>query len=227
MIAGAPASGKGTQCEKIIEKYGLVHISTGDLLRAAAADPDNEAGQIAKEKMEAGELVPDELVTRILREKLETAEVLEKGFLLDGYPRTAVQAAGMESYFAIPNKCILLDVPDEVLIARVTGRRQDPETGIIYHLETKKPYKLDEEGNPVDAVDEEGNPTGEKAIDEEIMARLTQRGDDTAEALEKRLIAFAANRDSVAAQFASIALTINGNRPPAEVWADLDAFLSK
>ena len=227
VIAGAPASGKGTQCEKIIEKYGLVHISTGDLLRAAAADPDNEAGQIAKEKMEAGELVPDELVTRILREKLETAEVLEKGFLLDGYPRTAVQAAGMESYFAIPNKCILLDVPDEVLIARVTGRRQDPETGIIYPLETKKPYKLDEEGNPVDAVDEEGNPTGEKAIDEEIMARLTQRGDDTAEALEKRLIAFAANRDSVAAQFASIALTINGNRPPAEVWADLDAFLSK
>ena len=221
IIAGAPASGKGTQCEKIVAKYGLVHLSTGDCLREAAADEGNELGQIAKGHMEAGELVPDDLIIGIVAQKLDTPEAKDKGWLLDGFPRTAVQAAAMPKFFLAPTHCILLDVPDEVLVERVCGRRSDPETGTIYHMTTKPPYKLDEEGNQV--LDEEGNPT----MDEEIVARLTQRDDDTEEALKTRLVNFAANRDSVAAAFASIALTVDGNRAPDEVWADLDAFLSK
>jgi len=209
IVAGAPASGKGTQSAKMIEKYGLVHLSTGDMLRAAAEDPDNELGQIAKEKMEAGDLVPDELITNLVVQALDKPEVREKGWLLDGFPRTAGQAADMEKFFLIPSKCILLDVPDEVLVARVCGRRLDPETGTIYHLETNPP---------------KGETEEETAA---IMERLTQRGDDTEEALKQRLVNFAANRDSVAATFSSIALTVDGNRDPETVWAEVDAYLSK
>ena len=128
----------------------------------------------------------------------------------------------MEKFFLIPNKCILLDVPDDVLVERVTGRRSDPETGIIYHMTSKPPYKLDEEGKPV--LDEE---TGEPVIDAEIEARLTQRGDDTEDALKTRLVNFAANRDAVAEAFSRISLVVNGNRAPDDVWSDIDAFLEK
>jgi len=208
IIAGAPASGKGTQCEKIVAEYGLVHLSTGDMLRAAAADEGNELGQIAKEKMEAGELVPDELITSLVAQALDTPEVKAKGFLLDGYPRTANQAEEMAKHFLIPHKAILLDVPDEVLVQRVTGRRLDPETGIIYHLETKPPCGETEEETAA------------------IMERLTQRGDDTEEALKVRLENFAANREAVASAFSAISLTVDGNRAPEEVWADIKAFIT-
>ena len=132
IIAGAPASGKGTQCAKIVEKYGLHHLSTGDMLRAAAEDPDNELGQIAKEKMEAGDLVPDELITNLVVQTLDKPEIREKGWLLDGFPRTAGQAADMEKNFLIPAKCVLLDVPDEVLVARVCG--PPARSGDRHHL---------------------------------------------------------------------------------------------
>jgi len=236
VISGAPASGKGTQCEKIVQEYGLVHISTGDLLRAATEDEANELGQVAKEKMEAGELVPDELVLQLVSKALDTPEAKEKGWLLDGFPRTGVQAAEMKKFFLVPNKCILLDVPFDVLTARVTGRRLDPDTGTIYHMTTKPPFKLDEEGNQVDAVDEEGNAKvdGEgnplqavdgKLLDEEILARLTQRDDDTEEALKKRLESFSANRDAVAAAYSAMKTEIDGNRDPDTVYADIKAYL--
>jgi len=133
----------------------------------------------------------------------------------------------MEEHFLFPNKCILLDVPDEVLLARVTGRRKDPETGTIYHLTTNPPYKLDEEGNKVLKVDEEGNPIeGEYAMDDDVMGRLEQRADDTEDALKVRLETFALNRDAVAATFADISMVVDGNRDPDLVWGEIDAGLS-
>ena len=206
VIAGAPASGKGTQCERIVEEFGLYHVSTGDILREAAADESNELGQKAKECMEAGELVPDELITGLLVEKLDHPEVREKGWLLDGYPRTEAQAKGLEKYFLVPSKCILLDVPEEVLVQRVCGRRKDPETGTISHLEFSP-------------------PTGDGA--EEILARLEQRADDTEEALKTRLVNFNKNKTAIEATFQSIAMSVDGNRPPAKVWDDIKAFLEK
>jgi len=224
VICGAPASGKGTQCERIVEKLGLVHVSTGDVLRAAAEDGDNEDGQIAKEKMEAGELVPDDLIVRLVVQKLNDPAVREKGWLLDGFPRTAAQAAAMEQNFLIPTKCILLNVPEEVLKERVLGRRSDPETGTIYHMTTKPPYKLDEEGNPVKEVNEE---TGEETLvlDQEIVDRLVTRADDTEEALVKRLEMFRENRDAVAAAFASIAVEVDGNRAPDVIAEEIGTTL--
>ena len=104
---------------------------------------------------------------------------------------------------------------------------QDPETGIIYHVETKPPYKLDEEGNKIEEKDEEGSPTGKFVMDEEIMARLEQRADDTEEALTKRLDGFAKNREAVASCFKSIAMEVDGNRAMHAIFADIEAFLDK
>lgn len=104
VISGPPAGGKGTQCERIKEKYGCYHISTGDVLRAAAADEQNQIGQAAKAKMEAGELVPDDLICELLRQELERPQARERGWLLDGFPRTGGQVAAMGAMGIRPNK---------------------------------------------------------------------------------------------------------------------------
>ncbi|EAZ41266.1 hypothetical protein OsJ_25775 [Oryza sativa Japonica Group] len=109
MIAGAPASGKGTQCELIKSKYGLVHISAGDLLRAEIA-AGSENGKRAKEFMEKGQLVPDEIVVNMVKERLLQPDAQEKGWLLDGYPRSYSQAMALETLNIRPDIFILLDV---------------------------------------------------------------------------------------------------------------------
>ncbi|KAF6171099.1 hypothetical protein GIB67_020578 [Kingdonia uniflora] len=156
MISGAPASGKGTQCELITKKYGLVHIAAGDLLRAEVA-AESENGKRAKEYMEKGMLVPDEIVVMMVKERLFQSDSQENGWLLDGYPRSSSQAKALEDFGIRPDLFILLDVPEEILVERVAGRRLDPVTGRIYHLKYSPPET------------------------EEIATRLTQRFDDTEE----------------------------------------------
>jgi adenylate kinase len=175
------------------------------MLRAAAQDADNELGQKAAACMEAGELVPDDLIIGLVAERLGQEDCRKQGWLLDGFPRTAVQAQKMGEMFLVPNKAVLLDVPDEVLVERVTGRRNDPETGKIYHMKFSP-------------------PEGEDA--EAIIARLEQRKDDTEEALRARLVNFAANRDAVAAEFANCSSNVDGNRDKTLVWEDIKAHLA-
>jgi len=204
-LSGPPASGKGTVAENIVKEFGLVHISTGDMLRAAMADSDNEAGQKAAEFMKAGELVPDELIVALVVARLAQPDCLTHGWMLDGFPRTAAQAAEMEKNFLEPTKVVILECPDSVILKRVTGRRSDPETGKIYHLEF----------SPPDGDDKE-----------EVMARLTQRDDDTEEALTKRLAAFAKNKDSVIEAYPS-ALIVDANRDKGLIWEEVKYFLNK
>ena len=128
IISGAPASGKGTQCEKIIEEFKTPHLSTGDLLRAAVK-AGSPLGKEAKAYMDAGKLVPDSLVINLVKEALATPEFVNGGWLLDGCPRTGEQAKALQQANINPDKVILLDVPDSALIERVTGRRSDPVTG--------------------------------------------------------------------------------------------------
>ncbi|CAH2044864.1 unnamed protein product, partial [Thlaspi arvense] len=156
MISGAPASGKGTQCELITQKYGLVHISAGDLLRAEIAS-GSENGRRAKEYMEKGQLVPDEIVVMMVKDRLSQTDSEQHGWLLDGYPRSSSQATALKGFGFQPDLFILLEVPEDILIERVVGRRLDPVTGKIYHLKYSPPET------------------------EEIAARLTQRFDDTEE----------------------------------------------
>uniref|UniRef100_A0A803N6T3 adenylate kinase n=1 Tax=Chenopodium quinoa TaxID=63459 RepID=A0A803N6T3_CHEQI len=173
MISGAPASGKGTQCELIVQKFGLVHISTGDLLRAEVAAA-TEIGIKAKEYMNTGRLVPDEIVTAMVRTRLSLQDAKEKGWLLDGYPRTSAQAQSLEELGIRPDVYIVLEieekvytdlvpdtqVPDEILINRCVGRRLDPVTGKIYHINNFPPET------------------------EEIKERLVTRPDDTEEKID-------------------------------------------
>jgi adenylate kinase len=116
--SGAPASGKGTQCELIVAKYGLVHISTGDLLREAVKS-GSELGKQAGELMEAGKLVPDDLIIGIVKDRLSKSDCAEKGWLLDGFPRTEAQASALAQMGIVADHFIYLNVPDELLVERV------------------------------------------------------------------------------------------------------------
>lgn len=125
LIAGPPASGKGTQCELIVEKFGVVHISTGDALREQVA-AGTELGKQADECMQNGQLVPDDLIIDIVKDRLAQEDCQTKGWLLDGFPRTGAQAQALGDAGIVASHFVLLDVPDEVLVERCTGRRNDP-----------------------------------------------------------------------------------------------------
>ncbi|KAF7109361.1 hypothetical protein CFC21_109638 [Triticum aestivum] len=201
MIAGAPASGKGTQCELIKAKYGLVHISAGDLLRAEiATGTDN--GKQAKEFMEKGQLVPDEIVVNMVKGRLLQPDAQEKGWLLDGYPRSYSQAMALETLGIRPDIFILLDVPDELLVERVVGRRLDPETGKIYHLKYSPPEN------------------------EEIASRLTQRFDDTEEKVKLRLQTHYQNIESLVSIYEDVIVKVNGNTTVEGVFGEIEKLLT-
>ncbi|KIY93766.1 adenylate kinase 3 [Monoraphidium neglectum] len=108
MISGAPAAGKGTQCEKIVGKYGLVHISAGDLLREQVA-LGTAAGKRAKDFMERGVLVPDDVIVDMIKDRLAQQDVAERGWLLDGYPRSASQAEAIEKEGIRPDLFLLIE----------------------------------------------------------------------------------------------------------------------
>ncbi|XP_031263901.1 adenylate kinase 5, chloroplastic isoform X1 [Pistacia vera] len=202
MISGAPASGKGTQCELIVQKFGLVHISTGDLLRAEVS-AGTEIGNKAKEFMNAGQLVPDEIVTAMVTTRLSREDAKEKGWLLDGYPRSFSQAESLEKLKIRPDVYVVLDVPDEILIDRCIGRKLDPVTGKIYHLKNFPPET------------------------EEIKARLVTRPDDTEEKVKSRLDIYKQNAKSISSTYSNIMKKVNGNRPKEMVFKDVESLLSQ
>jgi adenylate kinase len=145
VLMGLPGAGKGTQAEKIVDKYGIPHISTGDMFRAAIKG-ETELGLQAKSFMDKGELVPDEVTIGIVRERLSKDDC-EKGFLLDGFPRTVPQAEALENMLAELNKkinfVINIDVDQDILMGRLTGRRICKDCGATYHLVFNPPAKED------------------------------------------------------------------------------------
>ena len=191
IISGAPASGKGTQCEGIVETYGVKHISTGDLLRAAVVQ-GTELGRKAKGFMERGELVPDELLIPLVAEGLKGNR---QGWLLDGFPRTQVQAEALRDAGVVPDALIVLEVPDELLVERCVHRRIDPETGKIYHLVTNPPESAD------------------------VEERLIHRSDDTAEKIQTRLKLYRENADAVCSVFADQVRRVAGESDPKAIRA--------
>ncbi|KAL8482544.1 hypothetical protein ACS0TY_028014 [Phlomoides rotata] len=202
MISGAPASGKGTQCELITKKYDLVHVAAGDLLRAEVAS-GTENGKRAKEFMERGQLVPDEIVVMMVKERLSSQDSQEKGWLLDGYPRSESQANALKKYGFVPDIFILLEVPEEILVERVVGRRLDPVTGKIYHLKYSPPET------------------------EEIAARLTQRFDDTEEKVKLRLLTHNSNVEAVLSMYKDIIVKMDGSLSKQEIFSQIDTVLTE
>lgn len=144
IILGAPGSGKGSQCKWITRDYNVPHISTGDIFRKNIAE-GTELGKKAKEYMDKGALVPDELVVNLLTSRLDEADCVEQGFLLDGFPRTLAQAEVLAKYLESKgialDKVINLDVPDEEIMSRALNRRtcENPECKEIYNMRDNPP----------------------------------------------------------------------------------------
>mmetsp|Transcript_64832 Transcript_64832/g.138872 ORF Transcript_64832/g.138872 Transcript_64832/m.138872 type:complete len:333 (-) Transcript_64832:53-1051(-) len=192
VIAGPPAAGKGTQCDKIKEKYGYVHISTGDILRANVKE-GTELGKKAKEYMDGGKLVPSELIVDLVKDRLAKDDVKEKGCLLDGFPRAPDQAQAMSDAGITVDKFLVIKVPDDTLVERGCGRRLDPETGEIYHMKFKPP--------PEDIVD-----------------RLVHRSDDQETAIRERLKIYHAQIDGITPFFKDVVVDIDGTGKPDDVF---------
>ena len=133
VLLGAPGAGKGTQAAKLVEKFGFAHISTGDMLRAAVKN-QTPLGLEAKKFMDAGDLVPDEVVIGLVKERLQDEDT-QNGFILDGFPRTSTQAVALDSELASLKRpldaALLVDVDKEVIIKRLTTRRQCRDCGFI------------------------------------------------------------------------------------------------
>ena len=162
MLFGPPGAGKGTQADKIVELTSKPQISTGDMLRSALSQ-GTELGLEAKKYMEAGQLVPDNVIIGLIRDRLKESDA-SHGVLFDGFPRTIPQADALESITEI-SAVISIEVPDEHIINRIVGRRMDPETGEIYHVSFKPPHP-------------------------DIEHRLIQRKDDNEETVRMRLAAY-------------------------------------
>jgi adenylate kinase len=132
ILLGAPGAGKGTQAQFLMSKYGIPQISTGDMLRAAIKE-GTELGLEAKKVMDAGQLVSDELIIGLVKERI-AKEDCANGFLLDGFPRTIPQADAMKEAGINVDHCLEFDVPDEVIVERMSGRRVHPGSGRVYHI---------------------------------------------------------------------------------------------
>jgi adenylate kinase len=140
VLLGAPGAGKGTQCKNIVGQYGLLHLSSGDILRQERA-ADTELGQKAQSYMDSGGLVPDEIIIEMMTKAIKDAPAA--GFLLDGFPRTVNQAVELDKSLADNEMTIdfvlNLQVDDGVVAKRITGRRSCPKCGAVYHVEHLKP----------------------------------------------------------------------------------------
>ena len=133
IFLGPPGAGKGTQAERIAERFGIAHISTGDMLRAEIRNA-TPLGAAAKSYLDRGELVPDSVIIDMVRDRI-TRDDCRNGFLLDGFPRTVVQAETLDTFTEI-DFAVNIDVPAERLVARISGRRMCPDCGAAYHIST-------------------------------------------------------------------------------------------
>ena len=165
ILLGAPGAGKGTQAHYICEKYDIPQISTGDMLRAAVK-AETELGLKAKKVMDAGGLVPDEVIIGLVKDRITQADCAN-GFLFDGFPRTIPQAEAMVNAGVSIDHVVEIAVVDEEIVTRLSGRRVHPGSGRVYHVSFNPPEK---EG----ADDVTGEP-------------LVQRDDDSVETVRKRL----------------------------------------
>ncbi|WP_049969877.1 adenylate kinase [Haladaptatus cibarius] len=192
LILGAPGAGKGTQSVRLADEFGVEHVTTGDALRENK-HMETEHGTPAS-FMDAGELVPDPVVNEIVNAALSEAD----GYVLDGYPRNISQAKYLDDITDL-DVVLYLDVNEEELVHRLTGRRLDPETGDVYHVEYNPPE------------------------DEEVEARLIQRDDDDEETVRERLRVYRENTESVIDHYEETGelVRIDGEQTPDEVWDEI------
>ncbi len=184
VLLGGPGSGKGTQAKKLTERYNMPQISTGDMFRAAVKQ-GTPMGTKAKEYMDKGELVPDDVVIGVVRERLAQEDLKDSGYMLDGFPRTVPQAEALDWMLSdigqAIDHAILVDVPDDELVKRLTGRRtcSNSDCGQMYHVEFNPPkedMKCDKCGSDLYQRDDDSEAT--------VRERLQVYNDQTAPLIE-------------------------------------------
>ncbi len=211
ILLGAPGAGKGTQAKFIVEKYGIPQISTGDMLREAVAK-GTELGRKAKEFMDEGKLVPDDIVIGIVKERLKQKDC-ERGFILDGFPRTKAQAEALDKIMEEMGKkidaVINISVPEEEVVRRIVNRRTCRKCGAIYHLiydPPKKPGTCDRCGG-----------------------ELYQRDDDREEVVRQRFSVYRKSTEPLIDYYRKrgILYDVDGRKDIGEVKAEILSVLEK
>jgi adenylate kinase len=210
VLLGPPGAGKGTQAERLVDDFALPYYSTGNILREAIA-AESELGKKAKEIVEAGDLVPDDLISAVIEERLDSGEA-DDGFLLDGFPRTIGQAEMLEQALDKRGRrltaALLIDAPDEEVVRRLSGRRQCVKNGHVYHVEFDPPKN--------DGVcDQDGS-------------RLIQRDDDKPETVKNRLAVYHEQTEPLILWYGERGLLrrFDGTRTPEEVNSHIRATLA-
>lgn len=212
LIMGGPGAGKGTMSAKIVEKFNVNHISTGDIFRSEISN-GTKLGLEAKSYMDQGKLVPDEITNSMVKHYLESLNDKKSGFLLDGYPRTLDQAKAFDALSAGTDLAIsvviAMEIPFEVLAQRVTGRRLCKGCGAIYHIES--------------------NPSKQDGVCDKCGASLYQRKDDTIESLQVRLQEYQNQTQPVLKFYEEKGLvrTINADQPIEKVWENVEKALNQ
>lgn len=211
LITGRPGAGKGTQAVNIKEYYNIPHISTGDMFRAAMK-AGTKMGLLAKEYMEKGQLVPDEVTIGIVEDRL-LQDDCKAGFLLDGFPRTLAQAEALDK-FLTKNGIVLdavldVDVAPSILVRRMVGRRVCKQCGATFHVEFNKPKQ--------------------DGICDNCGTALIQRPDDTEATATNRLAVYDENTAPLLAYYNNKGLlkTVNGDQPFEKVFSDIKEVLAK
>jgi adenylate kinase len=205
VLLGAPGAGKGTQAAKMVEVFGLPHVSTGDMFRRAVAD-GTPMGVAAKDFMDKGELVPDAVVIGIVRERLSQPDCAV-GFILDGFPRTVPQADALDAALAEMGRAldavISIDVPRQALVSRLTARRQCRACGRIYNVMGDMPKA--------------------EGVCDDCGGEVYQRDDDTFETVTNRLDVYDKNTSPLIAYYSAKGLlrSIDGDRSVDAVFVDV------
>ena len=204
ILVGPPGAGKGTQAAKLVDTFRIPHISSGDMLRAAVKE-GTALGVKADGFMKAGQLVPDDVVIGMILERIQRPDC-KAGFMLDGFPRTRPQAEALDTALTGAgvdlDAVVLIEVPDQLIRDRVTGRRSDPETGAIYHLKFNPP--------PPD-----------------VAGRVVHRKDDTLEAVNTRLAKYHSETAPIIPYYTSkgILKRVDGVGEPAAVTERITAVM--
>lgn len=209
VMLGAPGAGKGTQASLICDAYHIPHISTGDIFRANIKN-GTELGKKAKSYMDEGKLVPDELTVALLLDRV-ASEDCAKGYVLDGFPRTIAQATALKNALEEQNLkidlAINVDVPDEVIVRRMSGRRSCPKCGASYHIEYIPPKT--------------------EGICDYCKSKLIQREDDKPETVKKRLMVYHEETEPLIAFYESEAVlkTVDGTKGKDQVFDTIQTWI--
>ena len=210
ILLGPPGAGKGTQCKRIIDKYDMLHMSSGDILRGERA-ANTELGQQAQSYMDAGQLVPDDVIIGMMIGAMKKAQ---GGYVLDGFPRTVAQGEALDKALTDAGEkidgIVNLQVPDEVIDARMTGRRSCPKCGAVYHILNLKPK--------VEGQCDKG------------CGELVQRADDTSEVVANRLNIYHEQTAAVVGYYegtGALIINVDANKAVEDVTASVLGELDK